>query len=253
MHPNHIVTVARPNRLIGFLKSNLLLICILISIVVGFAIGIGVKNSPINGTDDVLWLTLPGNLFIRALELLIVPVVFIGVIAATSSLSAKSNIKITLICVGLTYLTHILATVCGLFGSLILKAVSKSSEQTLNPIEVIKQKTTYDIIADILRSLIPKNLIKATTNQEITTYVKNSDGDIERKVVYIDGTNILGVLVFSLLIGISASVLDERAKLFREFFKNANEVVILVLKWLINLGKFTLFIVSYIIFRSEQF
>ncbi len=100
-----------------------------------------------------------------------------------------------------------------------------------------KQKTTYDIIADILRSLVPKNIIKAATNQEITRYVLNENQTTyKRTVQYIEGTNILGILVFALLIGLATSVLDEKAKLFRDFFKAANDVVILVLKWLILLA-----------------
>jgi Na+/H+-dicarboxylate symporter len=120
---NFLVTVKRPNRLLAFLKNNILLILILLSIVIGFGIGIGIKNSSLD-KDDMLWFVLPGTLFIRSLEMLIVPVVFIGVVAATSSLSAKNNLKITLICVGLTFLTHILATICGLAGALIVNALS---------------------------------------------------------------------------------------------------------------------------------
>jgi Na+/H+-dicarboxylate symporter len=104
-------------------------------------------------------------------------------------------------------------------------------------LNIEKQKTTYDIIADILRSLVPKNIIKAATNQEITKYVLNENQTTyKRTVQYIEGTNILGILVFALLIGLATSVLDEKAKLFRDFFKAANDVVILVLKWLILLA-----------------
>jgi Na+/H+-dicarboxylate symporter len=124
---NSFVAVKRPNTFLNFLlrtiKDNKLLLLILVSIIVGFGIGIGIKNSSLD-KDDMLWFVLPGTLFIRALEMLIVPVVFIGVVAATSSLSAKSNLKVTLICVGLTFLTHILATLCGLIGAIIVNALS---------------------------------------------------------------------------------------------------------------------------------
>ena len=56
-------------------------------------------------------------------------------------------------------------------------------------------KTTYDIITDILRNLIPKNLIKATTHQEITHYVPTSFNSsiFERKIEYIPGLLGIGV------------------------------------------------------------
>lgn len=235
------VTVYKLNKVVEFLKNNWILLSILASIFIGFGIGIGLKNSNSIDKESVQWLTLPGNLFIRSLELLIVPVVFVGVVAATSSLSAKSNVRITLICIGLCLLTHILATLTALVGSLILIAVSKDQYSVSDSSAVVvKQKTVYDIISDILRNLIPKNIIKATTHQELTRYYLNETAKLVsnrtvfiKRVDYIEGSNILGILVFALLIGAGASVLDKKAELFKEFFKSCNEVVILVLRWLI--------------------
>lgn len=205
-------------KIFKFLSDNLLLVLILLSILIGFGIGIGLKNSSWNKTDKVLWFTLPGSLFIRSLELLIVPVIFIGVVTSTSSLSAKSNLRVSLICVGLTLLTHILATLTALVGSLILIHFSKKDNSGEQSTMVGKQKITYDIISDILRSLIPKNVIKATTNQEITNYIFKN-GTYIRKVEYIEGTNILGILVFAILIGLGASYLDTKVQIFKDFFK----------------------------------
>lgn len=218
------VTVKTKNKFLTFLKKNHLLISILASIVIGFAIGIGLKSSSLS-KENVQWFTLPGNLFIRSLELLIVPVVFVGVVAATSSLSAKSNLRITLICVGLCLLTHILATLTGLAGSLILVALSKKQEIEANTADIlVKQKTTFDIISDILRNLIPKNIIRATTNQELTKYypiIVNNETVYEKKVEYIEGSNILGILVFALLIGLSSSIAEKKQSYFVSFLNRA--------------------------------
>jgi Na+/H+-dicarboxylate symporter len=234
------IQAKKENKIKKFLKKNFLLVSILVSILIGFAIGIGLKAGLNDGNQQVAsWFKLPGQLFIRALELLIVPVVFVGVTAATSSLSPKNNLRITLICIGLVLLTHIAATLVGFIGSLILTSVSPAIPSYPNNgtgLSIEKQKDTFDIVADILRSLIPKNIIKATTNQEITKYyaqIDNKTISFIRKVEYIDGTNILGILTFSILIGLASSVLEEKAELFREFFKSCNEVLILALKWLI--------------------
>jgi len=90
-----------------------------------------------------------------------VPVVFVGVVAATSGLSAKSNLKLTSICMGLIMLTHILATLTAVVGSFVLLELTseKVNETNINfgNRENEQQKTTYDIIADILFNMIPKN------------------------------------------------------------------------------------------------
>lgn len=229
-----LVQVKKPNKALNFVKDNFLLISIIVSIFVGFGIGIGIRNAKFKDPDAKSWFILPGQLFIRSLELLIVPVVFVGVIAATSSLSAKSNIRITLIGIGLCMLTHVVATLCGLVGSIILINASEKNESEDEGSKLLKQKTIFDIIADILRNLIPKNIVKATTSQELTRYYPGAEnGTFIRRVEYIDGTNILGILSFGLLIGISASILDKKSEAFREFFKSLNDVIILTLRWLI--------------------
>ena len=68
----------KENKFISFIKNNLLLLCILISIIVGFVIGIILKSYEWPNKDSLLWFTLPGMMFIRALEMLIVPVIFVG-------------------------------------------------------------------------------------------------------------------------------------------------------------------------------
>ena len=194
-------------KLLKLIKKNILLICIIISIFVGFSIGFVLRIYAKDNKSLIQWFKLPGELFIRALQLFIVPVVFVGVVAATSGLSAKSNLKLTSICMGLIMLTHILATLTAVVGSLVLIELS-SSNLNLNGTNINngnrepgQQKTTYDIIADLLFNMIPKNIIKTTTDQEITKYIENN-GTFKRQVVYIEGSNVLGLLVFALLLGL---------------------------------------------------
>lgn len=226
----------------SFAKKNALLISILISIVIGFCVGLALKSSSWNNTDKVLWFTLPGVLFIRALEMLIVPVIFVGVVSATSALSPKNNIRMTSISFALIMITHFLGTLTAFAGSFILKQIgieavidTANGTQSIDHLSKVNAKTTYDIVSDILRNLIPKNLIKATTHQELTKYAQNPNNAslFERRVEYIDGTNLLGLLVFAVLLGLASSLLEKKAELFREFFRSANEVIILILRWLI--------------------
>ncbi len=62
------------------------------------------------------------------------------------------------------------------------------------------------------------------------------NGTYKRSVESVEGSNILGILFFAILIGLSASVLDQKVQIFKDFFKAANDIVIQVLKWLILLA-----------------
>ena len=175
----------RPNckLLIEKIRNNLLLFSIFISLVIGFSIGSILKKYDVDSAITV-WFKLPGLLFIRCLELLILPVIFIGVVAATSTLSAKNNVRITLICVFFIFVTHLIAVITGHIGSLILKAVSISQTDTFKTDSSFSnhiQKNAYDIVSDILRNIIPKNIIKSATHQEITKLIKDSNGTLVKK------------------------------------------------------------------------
>jgi L-cystine uptake protein TcyP (sodium:dicarboxylate symporter family) len=191
-----------------FLKKNLFLVAILFSIVVGFSIGFIIKNSEWSSSEHVKWFTLPGKLFIRGLQMLIVPVVFVGVVAATCSLSTKNNMRMTLISLGFIFITHVLSTLIAFGGSFILKmftirnsnfnynsSIMTTTQNISNSNSKIEySKSTYDVISDILFNLVPKNLIKSTTHQEITKYIKKDDNSdvLVKETIYIEGTNLLG-------------------------------------------------------------
>lgn len=126
---------------------------------------------------------------------------------------------------GLILLTHILATLTGVVGSLVLLEFSKN-KPNITVINYEPQKTTYDIISDILRNMIPTNIIQASTSQEITKYVKYANETYVKEIQLINGTNVLGLLVFSLLLGFAASSLGKKAEKFKQFFESTNDVII---------------------------
>jgi Na+/H+-dicarboxylate symporter len=232
----------RAEKLGRFLRDNAFILTILLSILVGFGVGIGLKTG-LNERDRnavIPWFTLPGQLFMRALELLVVPMVFVSVTCATGSLSPRNNLRVTVISLGLVLLTHVASVLTGLAGGLILTACSSPPVKTSLITNKLyeKQKETYDIAADLLRNLIPKNIIKAATSQEVTRYYfSNVNGTVKftRKIEYTDGANILGILSFAILLGLASSVLEERAALFRQLFKSCNDVILLALRWLIKI------------------
>lgn len=103
-----------------------------------------------------------------------------------------------------------------------------------------KGKTVFDIVSDILKSFIPNNIIRASINQETTRYfyVGNSSGipEFKRSVEYIQGTNIIGILSFAILIGLSSSMLEEKSKPFRDIINSLNEIIVLCVDWLVKLA-----------------
>lgn len=63
--------MSKTNKFKQLILNNILLICIFISIIVGFAVGFGLRLVNWENNENIAWFYLPGDLFIRALELFI--------------------------------------------------------------------------------------------------------------------------------------------------------------------------------------
>jgi Na+/H+-dicarboxylate symporter len=230
------------NSLVKLLKSNLIIISIISSIIIGFSIGICLKYTDSSNVSP--WFILPGKLFLRALRLFILPVIFFGVLNATSSINTSSNAKLSSICLLFVLTTHIIACSIGIGGSFLFKIINKKFENvvTNKQRDIKTQKNFYDIFVDILNNLIPKNIVKATMYQEFTQYdvignsTDNSTVLRTRKTVDVPDTNVLGVLTFAILIGMATGSIGKKGDAFRSLVQSINHIVMTCLRWIIMFG-----------------
>ena len=200
------------------IKSNYMLIAITIGIIIGFLVGLALKLSSYTSDDELsLWFKLPGRLFIRSLQLLILPVIFFGVITATSSFNIKSNARMSVACLLIAVLSIVFASLIGVLGSLSFKLILVQTDDISNennstkPIDM--DRSVYDIVADFLRNLIPNNIFKATMYQELTQY-STINGVKKKQIIDLPNTNLLGILLFAIVIGIAAGVIQEKGESF---------------------------------------
>ncbi|XP_064600954.1 excitatory amino acid transporter-like [Liolophura sinensis] len=248
----------------GRVQNNLLLILTVGGILLGIAIGFAVR--PLNLSSDArMWLGLPGEIFLRLLKMLILPLIICSVISGTASLNPKSNGKISAIAFTYCLLTNFMSCVIGLVFTLIIKPARFVDTKNTESVKT-QMLQTQDIFADLLRNLVPDNIVEACFQQVQTQYKKianeiesmkanETDGNSTSSQLYTfskylgktDGTNILGLIVVCLLIGIAINNSQEKGKHFLRFFTSATEVVLILLRWLLwyaPLGVFSLITVS---------
>ena len=224
------------------IKSNYMLIAITIGIIIGFLVGLALKLSSYTSDDELsLWFKLPGRVFIRSLQLLILPVIFFGVITATSSFNIKSNARMSVACLLIAVLSIVFASLIGVLGSLSFKLILVQTDDISNennstkPIDM--DRSVYDIVADFLRNLIPNNIFKATMYQELTQY-STINGVKKKQIIDLPNTNLLGILLFAIVIGIAAGVIQEKGESFCILIKSINEVFITILRWMIKFAPY---------------
>ncbi|XP_061169224.1 excitatory amino acid transporter 1-like isoform X2 [Saccostrea echinata] len=191
------------------LHGQLLFVLTFLAVILGFIIGFGIREAR-PSADFIQWIGMPGDLFMRSLKMMIVPLI------VTSVIHRRVN-------------------------------VAHNEKVMVNKIE------PQDIFADLLRNIIPDNLVEATFrktqtqfkpeivwieqknigNSSNTTADKKQTLEMVKTVGKSDGPNILGLILACMFIGIAAGKFKEKAKIFIDFFAISAEIVLQILLWFI--------------------
>ncbi|XP_074651037.1 excitatory amino acid transporter-like [Tubulanus polymorphus] len=233
-------------RIAKFLRTNLLLVLTAAGIVVGFAAGLVTrKYEP--SKDTLIWLGLPGDLFLRLLKMMILPLIVSCVISGTASLDARSNGKISLLSVIYIIATNVLACLVGIVFALAIKpgvGVTEIAAGGGDKTRDILQ--TQDIFADLVRNIVPDNVVGACIEKTQTIYVKEkavvilntSDGyaNTTKEVLHktigaARGTNLIGIIFACLVFGMATRAAGEKGKPFLMFFQSTADIVIKIMRW----------------------
>ena len=132
------------------------------------------------------------------------------------------------------------------------------ADKTLNSRDV----TTPDTLMDLIRQLCPPNLFQATMQQYRTALIKpqcrddNCTGYLDDsnqwrdpndtltwkfKGEWTDGSNILGLVFFAIILGISLATIGEKGKPLLEFFSSLAEAMMTITTWVIRLAPIGVF------------
>ncbi|XP_064635549.1 excitatory amino acid transporter-like [Lineus longissimus] len=231
------------------LKDNLLLILTIVGIVLGFIIGFAIR--PLEPSEDALmWLGMTGEIFLRLLKMMIIPLVVSCIISGSASLDPKCNGKISMVTLAYVMVSNAL---CALIGIILAVSIrpGQLGEASGRAEEFSPKTKTQDIFADLIRNFIPDNLIGACIRQVHTSYVQRdvkgllngtlADNSTDlvnetlqediRNIGYTDGANLLGLVFASLVFGIATCMSGEAARPFYEFFSATGDIILKIFGW----------------------
>jgi len=216
----------------------------LLSIVSGVIFGSLLRNFCDLGQEGIIWIALPGELFMRMLTCLSMPLVLPKLVTAIGSLDPKSGGKI-LGKVLLFYATvNIVIEITGILTFYAINSTNSSkTDIVLNndyPNDVLP---TSFFIHDLLFNLVPENIATAPFQRYVTKM-----GDNNGTVTYNDGTtdsnNILGLVVAATSVGMVLAQLGESGKPLLQVCSSVSAVTSLmmeiVIKWVCPPGLFSL-------------
>ena len=184
-------------------SANRLNLQIIIAITAGIIVGVLLKLIPEDSWAFQYlvegFLDWGGKVFITILKMLVIPVVFVSLVCGTFNISSGSQFGRTAL---KTILLYLATTAVAISLALSVSSVLGISGSILTPIAHQSQTLTTPTIKETLLNLVPSNPIKAM-----------ADG------------NMLQVIIFALLLGISITGAGKSAQKIKELFKAADAVV----------------------------
>ncbi|XP_034248485.1 excitatory amino acid transporter-like [Thrips palmi] len=210
-------------------RANLLLgltiTAVLVGVVLGF-FGRLARPSP----EAIELVSFPGEVLMRLLKMMILPLIISSLIAGMAQLDARSSGRMGMRALAYYMVTTVLAAIVGIIVVLVIhpgdpsaKAIVRSHSQAETRV------STLDAILDIIRNMFPENLVQACF-QQVQTSVKEVPGTykkpayVERTLVYKDGTNVMGMIVFCLAFGLLAGQMGRRGRIMVDFFVVLNDI-----------------------------
>lgn len=231
-----VTALDRLQMVIEWMGSNMLLALTIAGVLMG--LGLGFLGRLANLTPQSITLvSFPGELLMRMLKMFILPLIISSLISGMAQLDVQRSGRIGVRALTYYSITTILAAIVGIAMVLMIHPGNPQIKATVAAVVKAEETkvSTVDAILDIIRNMVPENLVQACFQQVQTSYVKKkvvmigsanqSEYILEPTLVYKDGTNVMGMIVFCIIFGVLAGQIGPRGKLMVDFFVVLNEII----------------------------
>uniref|UniRef100_A0A3Q3D837 Amino acid transporter n=1 Tax=Hippocampus comes TaxID=109280 RepID=A0A3Q3D837_HIPCM len=229
-----IMTLLR-EKLVGFLRRNLLVIMTVSGVVVGVGLGMGVRNMSLTKAQ-MTYFAFPGEMLLRMLKMIILPLVVCSLVSGAASLDTRSLGKLGGIAVAYFLVTTLIASGIGVALAFIVKPGVGAGALNTNSLgleSVSSDKETTDSFLDLARNLFPSNLVAAAFRS-----VSASLHPLCSPCSWVpfgtenDGMNILGLVLFAMVFGVALRKLGDEGEELIRFFNAFNEATMVLVSWI---------------------
>uniref|UniRef100_A0A672PKY9 Amino acid transporter n=1 Tax=Sinocyclocheilus grahami TaxID=75366 RepID=A0A672PKY9_SINGR len=212
----------------------------IIGVILGAVSGMLLRvASPIDD-NIVMVIAFPGDILMRMLKMLILPLIISSLITGLAGLDAKSSGRLGTRAMIYYMTTTIIAAVLGVILVLLIHPGNPKLKENLGEGAVNDEVSSLDAFFDLIRNLFPENLVQACF-QQIQTVVKKvevqpdfDDTNNKKSLQFKSGMNVLGIIGFFIAFGICMGKMGEKARLMIDFFNILNEIVmklVIMIMW----------------------
>lgn len=244
-------------KVVGCLKSSWLTIATMCGVIGGVIFGLVLRSREAKWSDrEVMYVAYIGELFLRSLKALILPLIVPSLITAVGSLDMSLSGRVGGRAIGYYMGTTVLAVILGIFLVTTIHPGVKGQDREDSKV-MSRNVTTADTLMDLIRQMVPPNLIQATMQgyrtslkypgNEAYNDTKGQLRDPDEILTWkhygewINGTNILGLVTFAIILGIALAKMGPRGKPLLDFFTCLAEAMMVITTWIINLAPIGVF------------
>ncbi|XP_054931442.1 excitatory amino acid transporter 3 isoform X2 [Dermacentor andersoni] len=220
-----------------FLRHNRLTVATIAAVVAGIVLGIVLRPLGPFSKRQLMYINFPGEMFLRMLRGLILPLITSSMVAAVGALDARLSGRIGLRAVVYYFSTTFLAIVLGIVLVTGLQPGAGDSDTSTSKESKARLVTTADTLMDLIRNAFPPNVIEACVTQFSTIVIKppgnatnTSMYDWDYKTVQDPGTNILGLIVFCIALGATVGQMGESGKPLLDIFTCLSDAMMIITK-----------------------
>nr|XP_034177437.1 excitatory amino acid transporter 3-like [Osmia lignaria] len=239
--------MARPRKWKNFMSENMLTMLTVLGVIAGVILGFILRNAKSEpwSKREIMYIQFPGDIFLRMLKALILPLILASIVSAIGGLDLNLSGRIGIRSIYYYSATTISAVILGIILVLLIKPGNFSTQSlvAIGDAKAPRDVTTIDTLLDLVRNVFPPNLIQACIAQYRTILVKpenatgvNSIYEWNISHEYGEGMNTLGLVFFGIVFGIALSKMGEAGKPLLTFFDTLSEATMLITRWVIWLS-----------------
>ncbi|TSM94650.1 Excitatory amino acid transporter 1 [Bagarius yarrelli] len=267
--------VINRNAINSFLRRNFLILFTIGAVVVGVILGFTLRPRNLS-FQEIKYLSFPGEILMRMLKMMVLPLIVSSLITGVSYLDYKSTGKMGARAIVYYLITTFIAVFIGIVLVISLKPGKGQRDTLRSDSGSAESVTTADAFLDLIRNIFPSNLVEACFKQYKTHYKKqvfkrkitvmtngsgivingtnnNQTGDkgvvpqtIEEtfeKIVPFSGSsdemNALGLVVFCMIFGLVIGNMKQQSQPLKDFFNSLNEAImhlVRIIMWFSPVG-----------------
>ncbi|XP_072298821.1 solute carrier family 1 member 9 [Eucyclogobius newberryi] len=231
---------------------NLLLGLTIAGVVMGVVFGMLLRYMMVRDVSALTMVSFPGEILMRMLKMLILPLIISSLITGLAGLDARSSGRMGSRAMIYYMSTTVIAAVLGVILVLSIHPgnpkLRRGNSGATSSVPRSPEVSSLDAFLDLIRNLFPENLVQSCFQQVQTVLkivpvtVSNQSEPLlvgKKKLEYKWGMNVLGLIGFFITFGICMSRMGERGRIMCDFFNILNEIImtmVSMIMWYSPLG-----------------